>query len=170
MKESMKQTAIVSFGDTPGSGGSVSVEIDPRHKESDGNLPSRFLPDEEVFFLIYSGPEIEIVSVRATDGGSVLLHGPVRITHHERLTIPDSDAVSLAHQPIGPVHPVRWYGRRSHLVTEGAAVRSAAWPVLVDVACRVQAFSCSHRLAGGITVAPGQEFPVVFVVEYREAQ
>ncbi len=169
LQESEKKTLVVHFGDKQSSGGSLRMAIDPvAHTDKEGSIKSTFAPDEDVYFLIFPSPKQTIVSVKATDGGTVQQLGWVSRTQEEQLTIPSNEPVNLGFIPTGAVSPVRFYGRSGILTTNGTSVTCSAWPCIADITYPAKAIRYRHRFAAGLTVDEGETFPVSAVAEYKE--
>lgn len=168
MIDSEKNTAVHSYGDDVSDTGDISIEIDPRHYDDDGNADS-FEPGDVVYFNIYLGDDVSLLNVKATDKGVVTIYGESSISQTEQLTIPGSDTVSLAHPAIGTVTAVEWAGRTGILMTneDKEGVKCTAWPCLVDVSYKSKAILCSHFLGTGISIDSGDSFDSVIVAEYE---
>ncbi len=173
MKESMKTTTVVTFGDAvTESGGRISLRIDPRHRDRDGNIPTTFPPDTDVYINIFHSPEIEMLSARATDGGELTLLGTdtVRVEQTQQL-FADRTPVKLNPPPGGRVRAIRFYGRLADLTTDirNESCTASTTPVLADIRYLARATTARHRLAAGIHLSPGDSLPIALVIEYRTA-
>lgn len=171
MIDSMTKTVVLNFGDDVGeSSGSISLAIDPRHKDSDGNYPSSYLPGTTVYFLIYHEDDTEVVSAAATDGGEVELLGTSTATVElDQQVFPSAEAIDLSVPPIGNVSASTFYGRTATLTTdiEAGTVKANRYPVMADITYNARATKARDTFASGLSISAGESLPVAIVVTYR---
>jgi hypothetical protein len=161
-------TGIARFGESSAALGAISAEIDgAMHLDDDGNERTAFLPGEAVFFILHHDANVKIVRLRATDGGDVQLIGPVVRSRMEQITFEHpAHLVDLPHKPNGQP-TAKWYGRSSNLYLSGQTLQADLAPCLGDISYKISATQFLHRPISGITLQPGEEFPVDIVIEYR---
>lgn len=163
-------TTIASFGEEVSSSASIQAEIDPdKMADSDGNLPSEFLPGTEVFFLVhYDSSKVVIKNILSTDGGDIQRVASVTRTKEQRLTFESSEPVSLSYIPSGSITVKKWYGRTSGLTREGQQVTADSPPCLADISYPIAAIQYKHRIVSGYTLNDEDKFYTAAVIEYEE--
>lgn len=163
-------TAIATFGTEVASSASIQAEIDPdKMSDSDGNLPSDFLPGTEVFFLVfYDAKKVVIKNVKSTDGGDIQRITEVTRVKEQRLTFASDEPVSLSHLPSGAISVAKWYGRTSTLTRDGQQVTAATPPCLADVTYVAKAIQYKHRIVSGYTLNAEDKFYAAAIIEYEE--
>jgi|GEM_PF-5788792 len=171
MLDSMTNTVVLTFGDeVSDDSGSVSLAIDPRHKDDDGEFPTSYLPGTVVYFLIYHDTDTEILSVSATDGGEAeLLSTTTATVEIDQQVFPSAEAVSLSIPPVGDVSASTFYGRTATLTTdiENSTVKASAYPVMADISYQARVTKARDTFTSSIDMTTGDSMPVALVVTYK---
>lgn len=167
-------TGIASFGadvSDAATAGLIVAEIDDTmHLDADGQPQTVFLPGESIYFLLHYGATIQLVRVRDTDGGDIQRIGAVTRTRTQQITFEHpAHLVPLPHQPSGQPRADKWYGRSSNLHLDGLELSADLAPCLGDISYEIAAVQYCHKPLAGLTLAPGEEFPVDIVIEYQES-
>lgn len=166
-------TNVLVFGEAV-SGSSaplVVVDVDAAsHKDSEGNVPSDFLPETLVKFSFHAEPGVQLKALRDTAGGSVNIGAEVSRSHEQEIYFETVDSeVELAHYPDGSANVV-WHGLGALLVQDEENPRKlkcSAAPRKCVVSYGYSATLCTHAFPSTISVGIEESFGVNVRAEYE---
>jgi len=164
----MSATIVVQFGDGADSSALVKVELDGlTNVDADGKEKTQFYPGDHPVFLVHHDATLRLDHIEVSSG-MVQDLGSVTRERTQQLSFAAIEGQELEYLPTGSV-AVAWYGNDGTLQVTGRSVLPAG---VVPAICTVTlqaAFRQFRLIPPALTLAEGQEWPVLVVVHMEAA-